>query len=89
MNLTHSKHRSKFYYDRHANTVLLRQGEQVYLVKAVRQSPLGPKFDHTYTGPCEIIEINFQRKIGKIQKGTRTQVVHLDKLKQAHLGAVH
>ena len=55
-------------------------------MKDVRQSPLGPKkFDHTYIGPCEIIEINHQRKIAKIQKGIRTRVVHLDKLKRAYL----
>ena len=48
MNLVQSKFRSKFYYDKKANVKYFRQGELVWLIKSVKNYPMGPKFDDEY-----------------------------------------
>ena len=80
MNSVQAKCRSKVYYDRRVNAKHFREGEMVYLLK----DPKPGKLEGEYVGPCEILEIDYGSLNVKIQKGNRTRVVHMDKIKKAY-----
>ena len=84
MNLVQSKYLAKFYYDKKANTKHFREGEMVFLIKEVKD-PTNRKFDDEYIGPCEITQINYEDNTAKIQKGNKSRVVHMDKLRRANI----
>ena len=79
MNLVQSKYRSKYYYDRKLNVQHFREGEMVYVLK----EPKVGQFKPEYKGPCEIIGINYSTHNAKIQKGNKTRIVNLNKLKRS------
>lgn len=76
-NLDNAKLKSKAYYDRHINPQELLIGEFVYLLKEPNS-----KFGDQYTGPHEVLEILSSNNI-RILVGTRTKVVHLNKVRKA------
>ena len=41
--------------------------------------------DDEYVGPCKIISINYEDNTAKIQKGNKSQTVHMDKLTRANI----
>ncbi|KAJ8672135.1 hypothetical protein QAD02_003394 [Eretmocerus hayati] len=59
---------------------LQEEGETVYLLKEPRHG----KGDKHYVGPCEILEVDYESNNARIQKGDKTRVVHIDKLKNCY-----
>lgn len=79
-NLIKSKEICKHYYDRRLNPRQFEVGIQVFLLKEPRKG----KFSDQYIGPYRITEILPLNNV-KIFVGTRPRVVHIDKLKLAHV----
>ena len=80
MNSVQAKCKSKVYYDKRVNAKHFREGEMVYLLK----DPIRGKFEGQYVGPCKILEVDYGTRNVRIQKGNRTRVVHMDKIKKAY-----
>ncbi|XP_036140388.1 uncharacterized protein LOC118644842 [Monomorium pharaonis] len=79
-NLISAKERSKRYYDRHINPRHFEEDTEVFLLK----EPSKGKFSDQYVGPYKVIE-NLPPCNVKILIGKRPRVVHINKLKVAHL----
>ncbi|KAJ8666184.1 hypothetical protein QAD02_007846 [Eretmocerus hayati] len=80
MSQLRNKFKSKFYKDQKINPKFFREGETVYLLKEPRHG----KGDKHYVGPCEILEVDYESNNARIQKGDKTRVVHIDKLKNCY-----
>ncbi|KAJ8685959.1 hypothetical protein QAD02_021752 [Eretmocerus hayati] len=80
MNNDMAKCRSKEYRDRYSNPKQFREGEQVYFDK----DPRLDKHDRHYVGPCEIIEIDYEKRNAVLTMNGQNRTVHIDKLKHAY-----
>lgn len=78
--LIQSKERSKRYYDKRIHPYQFDPGDNVFLLKEPRKG----KFDDQYTGPYKILEI-LPNNNAKILFQKRPRIVHMDKLKRAHI----
>jgi len=78
--LIKSKERSKRYYDQRLNERSFQPGDYVFLLKEPRKG----KFADQYTGPYKVLDILPLNNV-RILFQNRPRVVHMDKIKLAHI----
>lgn len=75
--IQHAKENSKKIYDKTSNSQLIRVHDMVYL-----KNEASHKLDSVFKGPYQVIELD-DRGNCKIQIGSKTQIVHKNRLKLA------
>lgn len=80
LNLIQAKERSKYYYDKRINSQNFEVGSYAFLLKEPRKG----KFADQYCGPYQIVEVLPNNNV-KLQVNNKTRIVHMDKLKRAHV----
>ena len=78
--LIKSKNRSKYYYDRKANTYPYKPGDLVYAIKEARKN----KLDSTYMGLYKIANVLDKHNVVLEVDNHKRIVKHMDKIKPAH-----
>ena len=80
-NLFHSKLINKKYYDKNSKETKVLQGSKVLLFDSLNTSHFNRKFNSTYRGPYEVIQIHSNNTASiKIAKN-KIRTYHLNKLK--------
>lgn len=78
-NLENAKNRCKYYYDRHLNPRVFNRTDLVYFYKDAKNS----KFDPHWAGPYEVARVFNDLNVEIKTKGTKTKIVHANKLRLA------
>jgi len=79
-NLIKAKERSKTYYDKRVNLKIFSPNDYVYLINNAKDNKLSKE----YTGPYQVTEVLDNENV-KIKMGNATRIVHVNRLKLAHL----
>ena len=79
-NLISAKEKSKIYYDKKINPLLVKIEDNLFLLKGVKIK----KLDSHYTGPYETLEVLGKGNVKISYKGKPT-VVHINRLKRSDM----
>ncbi|XP_036142126.1 uncharacterized protein LOC118645358 [Monomorium pharaonis] len=78
-NLDKAKQKSKTYYDKRVNAIIINPGDSVFLINNLKTN----KFVTEYLGPYKVVEVMDHENVRLEINGT-TRVVHTNKLKRAY-----